>query len=124
MGVINIRKLMEGYQPVLGKWKADVNMGGNFVLTIAMEIIDSEDSVSGTLSFTPSGQESKLFNIMGIFKDGVLIFLYIPEDDDKTSRGAVTLKLEKDGTVLDGVFAYYSQERDVVDSLRTTFHRV
>lgn len=73
--------------------------------------------ITGTLRFTEGRHQGKEYALAGRYWHGLLTFTYWPLDQSSTSQGTATFQRLRDGTVLRGQFAYYSQDADQVSSV-------
>ena len=78
-------------------------------------------TVHGRLRFTEGSHRGKEYPLAGRYYHGLLTFVYWAADKDSTSQGAVTVQRRKDGQLLVGCIAYYSQEQDSVATVPVKF---
>ena len=98
-------------------WFTEISFGGGHSLSIRLNLQNEGETVAGEVEFG----EGKKYQLTGRLNHNVLTFLYYSPDNNRTSQGTGTFKLTGEGEILQGAFAYYSQERDLIDTLKCTF---
>ena len=75
-------------------------------------------SVKGEIGFIGGRHAGKVYPLIGTYRNPILTFFYWSKPEFGTSQGGGSFKRLKDGALLKGSFAYYSQESDSVESVQ------
>jgi hypothetical protein len=90
---------------------------------IALRVQKRGYTVRGSLIFLDGRHKGKVYPVKGRYSHGLLTFHYFPSDKTSTSQGTATFQRLKDGAVLSGYFAYYSEGQDKVATIQCSLTR-
>jgi hypothetical protein len=105
-------------------WYAKLDFGTGNQQEIKMDIKKMGYKINGELEFIAGKNKGKKYFLKGRFQSLILTFHYYPQDKKSISQGAATLKSLNDVGLLEGHFAYYSQTKDIIGTVKASFHPI
>jgi hypothetical protein len=102
-------------------WSAYLDFGSGNLHGVKLNIIKLGYRITGVLEYTTGRHTGKKYFVYGRFQSNILTFHYYPEDKHSTSQGSATFKRLNDGELLQGYFSYYSQDKDLIDTVACEF---
>ena len=102
-------------------WISNLDFGSGNSHSVKLELKKLGYNISGDLEFTNGKHAGKKYKIKGRFQSLILTFRYYPYDKHSRSQGTATLMWLKDGELLKGHFAYFSQDKELVDTVGCEF---
>jgi len=112
--------IIEGFfEPtkLAAEYRGTLDFGRGPHHTIALRVKKRGYRVRGTLEFLEGRHKGKVYPVKGRYSHSLLTFHYYPADKISTSQGTASFQRRKDGALLSGFFAYYSQESDSVSTV-------
>ncbi|WP_460980076.1 hypothetical protein [Spirosoma knui] len=97
-------------------WASQLKFSSNDVHDIHVQINKTGQNITGELVFVSGKHKGKKYTISGRYHSHILTFLYYPVDEKSTSQGTATLYRKDDGNLLEGSFAYFSQDKNLIDT--------
>jgi hypothetical protein len=85
---------------------------------VSLQVRKRGYTVRGSLTFLEGRHKGKVYPVKGRYAHALLTFHYFPADKSSTSQGTATFQRLRDGAVLSGFFAYYSEGQDKVATVR------
>lgn len=102
-------------------WDTKVTFESDSPHEIRISLTKLGETVTGSLTFTKGAHKDDTYKVEGRFHHLILTFFYYPNDGNKTSRGTGTLKLENDGSQLNGMLIYFTQKGSLIKSVGCSF---
>jgi len=99
-------------------WVSNLNFGSGSLHGIKLTVNKLGYNITGELEFTTGRHTGKKYQIKGRFQSNILTFHYYPYDKHSTSQGTATFMRLMDGELLSGSFGYFSQEKNLIDTVK------
>jgi hypothetical protein len=103
------------------KWKTEVDFGSGKLHGIKLELSKLGNDINGELEFISGTHTGENYPIIGHFRSNILTFVYKPSDPKSTSQGSGTFTRLNDGKLLQGCLAFYSQNKNIINTVECKF---
>jgi hypothetical protein len=100
------------------EYKGRLDFGNGPRHEISVRVNKKGYGIEGRLRFIEGRHSGKEYFVKGRYYHGMLTFTYWAVDQVSTSQGSATFQRLRDGELFLGYFAYYSQEKDFVDTVK------